>query len=169
MTAQTSRLIDQAAGTPRIGDTPQPTDRDWRTLGACRTTDPDLFHPAGKTGPYLVQIRQAKAVCRTCPVMQQCLDWALETREMNGVCGGMDEDERRRLLKRARRWSAGNPGQAWVQILRDRRPEYMALETAGRTVAEIAAELGTNTQTVHNIRRALEQEQAAKAPEGVAA
>jgi WhiB family transcriptional regulator, redox-sensing transcriptional regulator len=140
------------------GDTASTLGRDWRTLGACRTEDPDLFHPAGKTGPYLVQIRQAKAVCRTCPVVQQCLDWALDNREMNGVVGGMDEDERRRLLKRTRRWVAGNPERAWVQILRDRRPEFLALQAAGRSVAQIAGELGTNMQTVHNVLRALEAE-----------
>lgn len=144
--------------------------RHWQQDAACRDEDPDLFHPAGKTGIYLKQIKTAKAVCRGCPVKQRCLDWAIANREMNGIYGGMDEDERRRLLRRSRRWVAGNPERAWVQILRDRRPEFLALEAAGASVSEIARAMGTNFQTVYNVRRALEEDQlASAAPKGVAA
>ena len=38
----------------------------WRSTAACRDTDPDLFFPVGTTGPALVQIAQAKAVCSEC-------------------------------------------------------------------------------------------------------
>ncbi|WP_410540596.1 WhiB family transcriptional regulator [Streptomyces sp. KL2] len=72
---------------------------DWRKRGACRNEDPDLFFPVGTTGPALLQIEEAKAICRRrCPVMEQCLTWALEVGE-EGVWGGLSEDERR-LLKR---------------------------------------------------------------------
>ncbi|MFI0822263.1 WhiB family transcriptional regulator [Streptomyces sp. NPDC021098] len=157
------RSIRVAVTPSNSGNAASTPGRDWRTLGACVDEDPELFHPVGKTGSYLVQIRKAKAVCRSCPVVQECLSWALDNREMNGVIGGMDEDERRRLLKRTRRWVAGNPERAWVQILRDRRPEFMALLAEERSVNEIAVELGTNTQTVHNVLRALEAEKAGAA------
>jgi WhiB family transcriptional regulator, redox-sensing transcriptional regulator len=45
------------------------------------------------------QIERAKAVCRACDVVAQCLEWALETNQTAGVWGGMDEDERRALRR----------------------------------------------------------------------
>ena len=50
---------------------------DWRHRALCRDEDPELFFPIGTTGPATVQVEQAKAVCRRCPVVQSCLDWAL--------------------------------------------------------------------------------------------
>jgi WhiB family redox-sensing transcriptional regulator len=76
---------------------------DWRMRSACREEDPELFFPVGNTGPALLQIEEAKAVCRRCPVMEQCLTWALATSEDHGVWGGMSEDERRAMKRRAAR------------------------------------------------------------------
>ncbi len=72
----------------------------WRDHAACRQEDPDLFFPIGSTGPALVQQEQAKAVCRRCPVREQCLQWALDTRQTLGVWGGTSENERRSLRRR---------------------------------------------------------------------
>ncbi|MGC5004710.1 WhiB family transcriptional regulator [Streptomyces sp. DT203] len=33
-----------------------------------------MFFPIGTTGPTLEQIDEVKAVCRRCPVVEQCLD-----------------------------------------------------------------------------------------------
>ncbi len=76
---------------------------DWRDRAVCREEDPDLFFPIGNTGPALLQIEEAKAVCRRCPVMERCLDWALMTREGAGVWGGTTEAERVSMLRRAAR------------------------------------------------------------------
>src|SRR5690625_828664 len=73
---------------------------DWRSRAACLTEDPELFFPIGNTGPALVQIEEAKAVCRQCPVVETCLKWAMETGQAAGVWGGMSEDERRSLKRR---------------------------------------------------------------------
>ena len=70
---------------------------DWRHRAVCREEDPELFFPIGNTGPALLQIEEAKAVCRRCPVMEQCLQWALESGQDSGVWGGLSEDERRRF------------------------------------------------------------------------
>jgi WhiB family redox-sensing transcriptional regulator len=78
----------------------------WRNRAACRTEDPDLFFPVGATGPAIVQTREAKAVCRRCPVMETCLQWALDTNQDTGVWGGLSEDERRSLRRRERRAAA---------------------------------------------------------------
>ncbi|BAG29240.1 WhiB family regulatory protein [Kocuria rhizophila DC2201] len=76
---------------------------DWRSRAACLEKDPELFFPVGNTGPALLQIEEAKAVCRTCEVMDTCLQWALESGQDAGVWGGMSEDERRALKRRAAR------------------------------------------------------------------
>ena len=73
---------------------------DWRHHAACRTENPELFFPIGNSGPSLLQIEEAKAVCRRCPVSEQCLRYALETGEEGGVWGGLSEDERRALRRR---------------------------------------------------------------------
>ncbi|MEV6421740.1 WhiB family transcriptional regulator [Streptomyces sp. NPDC051662] len=81
---------------------------DWRHNSVCREEDPELFFPIGNTGPALLQIEEAKAVCRLCPVMEQCLQWALESRQDSGVWGGLSEDERRAMKRRAARNRARN-------------------------------------------------------------
>ncbi|NUS74040.1 MAG: WhiB family transcriptional regulator [Corynebacteriales bacterium] len=73
---------------------------DWRHRALCRDEDPELFFPIGTSGPALLQVESAKAVCGRCPVQQSCLEWALESGQDAGVWGGLDEDERR-ALKRA--------------------------------------------------------------------
>ena len=79
---------------------------DWRHEAACRDEDPELFFPIGNTGPALVQIEEAKAVCRRCSVVDECLRWALETGQDAGVWGGLSEDERRALKRRNARMRA---------------------------------------------------------------
>jgi WhiB family transcriptional regulator, redox-sensing transcriptional regulator len=76
---------------------------DWRHRAACRDVDPELFFPIGNTGPAILQIEEAKQVCRRCDVNDACLRWALESGQDSGVWGGMGEDERRALKRRASR------------------------------------------------------------------
>jgi len=73
---------------------------DWRHRAICRDEDPELFFPVGNSGPALLQIAEAKAVCGRCPVSNECLNWALETGQDAGVWGGLSEDERRALKRR---------------------------------------------------------------------
>ncbi len=79
---------------------------DWRHDAICRDEDPELFFPIGTSGPALLQVEQAKAVCRRCPVTEPCLQWALESGQDAGVWGGMSEDERRALKRRNARTRA---------------------------------------------------------------
>ncbi|QBI19182.1 WhiB family transcriptional regulator [Egibacter rhizosphaerae] len=76
---------------------------DWRQQAACIGEDPELFFPVGSTGPALEQVERAKAVCRRCPVIEECLEWALATNQDAGVWGGMSEDERRALRRNRQR------------------------------------------------------------------
>jgi WhiB family redox-sensing transcriptional regulator len=77
---------------------------DWRHMAACRDIkDKEIFYPIGSTGPALLQIEDAKDVCRRCPSIDACLQFALEAGINEGVWGGMSEDERRALKRRAAR------------------------------------------------------------------
>ncbi|MFI0942926.1 WhiB family transcriptional regulator [Streptomyces sp. NPDC021020] len=76
---------------------------DWQLRAACRDEDPELFFPVGNSGPALLKVEEARAVCRRCPVMDACRQWALDSGQDAGVWGGLSEDERRTLRRRARR------------------------------------------------------------------
>ena len=51
----------------------------------------------------IAQAAEAKAVCRECTVQAICLQWALDNNQDSGVWGGMSEEERRSLKRRAAR------------------------------------------------------------------
>jgi WhiB family redox-sensing transcriptional regulator len=73
----------------------------WHERAACLRQDPDLFFPIGNGGLTLHQIDEAKAVCGRCPVVRQCLDWAVRMEQVEGVWGGTTDTERR-LLRQSR-------------------------------------------------------------------
>jgi WhiB family transcriptional regulator, redox-sensing transcriptional regulator len=68
-------------------------DRAWVSQGLCKDKDPDELFVRGAAQ------RQAAAVCRHCPVMQECAADALDNNVEYGVWGGMTERQRRSLLK----------------------------------------------------------------------
>ncbi len=74
---------------------------DWKADAACRDLDVDLFFPDSESdsGPAL-------AVCADCPVRDACLDFALRSRQLDGIWGGHSESERRRLRRRLGRTAA---------------------------------------------------------------
>ncbi|MFI6656461.1 WhiB family transcriptional regulator [Streptomyces sp. NPDC050523] len=72
----------------------------WPERAACLGQDPELFFPVGNSGPALVQIDEAKAVCGRCPVVEQCLRWALKAGQVDGIWGGTTESERRAASRR---------------------------------------------------------------------
>ncbi|MFE2141477.1 WhiB family transcriptional regulator [Streptomyces sp. NPDC059456] len=61
------------------------------------------FFPVGSSGPALLQIEEAKAVCHRFPVRENCPRWALEEGRGPGVCGGTSEAESRTVMRRAAR------------------------------------------------------------------
>lgn len=66
-------------------------DQDWRAEALCARFDPDLFF-----APGAIEHKEAKRVCRECPVQMQCLSYAMSTPVDHGIWGGMTERERRR-------------------------------------------------------------------------
>ena len=71
----------------------------WRDRASCASVESDLFFPVGVTGPAVAQIAAAKAVCATCPVRSECLEFALATNQEYGEWGGTSEEERRALRR----------------------------------------------------------------------
>ncbi|TRV72570.1 WhiB family transcriptional regulator [Streptomyces sp. 130] len=84
-----------------------PRSYDWRDDAECLRPghDPELWHPAGTTGAWAVQIEEAQAVCRSCPVINECARWALDNRE-SGIWGGMTEQDRAAYRRRRARRTA---------------------------------------------------------------
>ena len=122
---------------------------DWRHRAACLGEDPELFFAVGTSGPAVLQNAEAKTVCRRCPVVSECLTWALETGEPAGVWGGMSEDERRALKRRNARARARTTGTPPADLsgadLLSAGEE--ALRT-GLSVRQVAARFGVSRHTV---------------------
>ncbi len=80
-----------------------PVDERWQLGAACRGADAALFF-----APNYFERREekdgreakAKAICARCPAREPCLDYALRIREPHGVWGGLNEFERRQVLRR---------------------------------------------------------------------
>jgi WhiB family transcriptional regulator, redox-sensing transcriptional regulator len=76
---------------------------DWQLRAACCGADAALFF-----APNYFERREekdareakAKAICAVCPVREPCLAYALGIRERHGVWGGLNEFERRQVLRR---------------------------------------------------------------------
>ena len=75
---------------------------DWRARAACSGYPNTLFFPAAD-GVDEGSIGKAKAVCAVCSVMDDCLQYALETNQRSGIWGGTSEKERKSLR---RKWLA---------------------------------------------------------------
>lgn len=69
----------------------------WQELALCAQTDPEAFFPekGGST-------REAKRVCLSCDVREECLSYADANDERHGIWGGLSERERRKLKKLGR-------------------------------------------------------------------
>lgn len=75
----------------------------WRDDAACIGHE-DLFYSLEDEvkGDRRKKEEQAKQVCATCPVFDTCRTFALETKELYGVWGGLTEAERHRMSGRHR-------------------------------------------------------------------
>ena len=70
----------------------------WREAAACLDVPEDVsFFPDKED---LRAIAKAKAICATCPVADECLTWAIESKQAEGIWGGHTPKERRTLRRR---------------------------------------------------------------------
>jgi WhiB family transcriptional regulator, redox-sensing transcriptional regulator len=68
----------------------------WMESALCAQVDPELFYPEKGGGTHA-----AKAVCASCPVVAECLEYALRSDDAFGVYGGLSPRQRRRLRRGA--------------------------------------------------------------------
>ena len=73
-------------------------DTDFFEDAACHGADTSVFFPVSDT-----YADEAKAICATCPVAEQCLEYAIDTHQGDGVWGGLTALERHRLVRRRQR------------------------------------------------------------------
>jgi hypothetical protein len=126
--------------------------REWQARAGCRDVDPELFFPVAEAGPELVrQETRAKRVCRGCPVLAECREFAV-AELAHGVAGGLGGSERRAI--RARRpVPAASPALGAVEVSavaskREKAAAGRAAVRAGRPTEVLAREFGVSSRTV---------------------
>ena len=75
----------------------------WRVFAECRGDNARYFFPPGHfevKDEKDAREGRARALCHACRVREECLDYALSVQEPHGIWGGLNELERRRLLRR---------------------------------------------------------------------
>jgi WhiB family transcriptional regulator, redox-sensing transcriptional regulator len=85
----------------------------WRDEAACRGHNTSLFFPRDPHDDYEEgepkrretrrMYRQAIRICNSCPVKQECLDYALDFPEIYGMWGGLTRPERANILRERRK------------------------------------------------------------------
>jgi hypothetical protein len=70
----------------------------WREEALCRDLPEVDFFP---TPEDTAAIKLAQEVCAACPVARECLEYAIETRQIEGIWGGHTPKER---IKVRRLW-----------------------------------------------------------------
>lgn len=81
------------------------TGTEWHERAACREYDPDDWFEIPTGRPHDDPIAEIRAICNTCPVKTQCLQFALDTGQEYGVWGGTTPAERAAARHRAHRRS----------------------------------------------------------------
>jgi WhiB family redox-sensing transcriptional regulator len=89
---------------------PLPTglDNGWMRRAACLDCEPEVFFPPGPSA--VEHIAEALQVCRTCPVVGDCLRVAMADPTLVGVWGGTSEAQRVALRRTQRR----GQGLVWI-------------------------------------------------------
>ncbi len=76
---------------------------DWMLEGGCVYSDTELFFPVGSSMKAMKQANEAKAICMECPVVTECLEYAIRTNQDSGIWGGTTEDERKSIRRQYRK------------------------------------------------------------------
>lgn len=69
----------------------------WQSRAACIGHDSDLWFPERGAS-----IDEARDICWSCPVRLDCLQYALDHREIHGVWGGLSQRQLRRIRSKRR-------------------------------------------------------------------
>ena len=71
----------------------------WMRFAVCSQSAGDIWFPENNTSTN----KFAKAICNSCPVQDECLDYALENKFNDGIWGGLTPNERKLLLRNPKR------------------------------------------------------------------
>ncbi|HEX2090533.1 MAG TPA: WhiB family transcriptional regulator [Actinomycetota bacterium] len=74
----------------------------WQWRAACRGEDTTTFFPPSEAETKeerVVREERAKSICARCPVRFECLEYSLTVPELYGIWGGLNEQERRPLIR----------------------------------------------------------------------
>jgi len=101
---KTPQKLPNNSGQPSVGlDIPR---KSWFDLASCKGKTELMFPKRHKDITY---IAQARAICKTCPVKKDCLEYALEfpSADMHGVWAGLTSrqlaaEQRRRGIRPTR-------------------------------------------------------------------
>lgn len=61
---------------------------------------PDMFFPETNEDNAVKMYTLARILCKSCPIVTHCLEYALDTEQTEGMWGGLSPVERRRLLRK---------------------------------------------------------------------
>lgn len=82
--------------------------QEWRERAMCIGLDPEAFY-FDNPDRDSDNISTVVEVCRACPVVRECLTYALERRERFGIWGGATSSERDKMIAEVRRQRATIP------------------------------------------------------------
>ena len=96
----TGRRCEARPGTGRASYANIRPPGEWVDEGACvGHADPDLWFPRNLD---IHAIWEATAICDECPVIKQCLKYAVDHRDLEGIWGGKTGDERKDIRRGGR-------------------------------------------------------------------
>jgi len=84
---------------PMLLPTKRPTATAWSSDAACKGGDTDLFYPKKNAAGKMQDTSKAQAICATCPVESECLEYALDNNEQYGIWGGTTRIQRQHLRR----------------------------------------------------------------------
>jgi WhiB family redox-sensing transcriptional regulator len=74
---------------------PHEADWAWQLQGSCRDHSVETFFPDSVRGQAWIEaVNLAKRICRSCPVIEDCRDFAVKTQERWGIWGALTPAER---------------------------------------------------------------------------
>jgi WhiB family redox-sensing transcriptional regulator len=83
---------------------------EWQYKGNCVKSDPETFFldTNVRSSKKAAANDAAKAICKGCPVIAECLQHALTVPEEYGVWGGMTIEERKEIRVRITKYNGSN-------------------------------------------------------------
>lgn len=75
---------------------------EWANEAACKKSEwPDAFHPGDNATNSAQMTAYAISICRTCPVVAECLSFAVKAGPTSclGIWGATTQDQRKHMWK----------------------------------------------------------------------